>query len=81
MHGTHEHEIPLLKCAAIPTFWWFGKEEYSNRGTKAIALDSEHRSWLEVSNVLGVPHQSACIMVHRAIQRAKDKENTEIIVE
>jgi hypothetical protein len=63
-------EIPLLKRAAVLTFWWFGKGDYTRSFPQP---QPEHRPWMEIANTLQVNDNSARCLVQRAIERAKEK--------
>ncbi|KAF8241672.1 hypothetical protein K440DRAFT_665207 [Wilcoxina mikolae CBS 423.85] len=65
--GKHGPELPLLKCTAILTYWWYGK------GNTSAESDGHHPSWIEVSTVFGVVAETAGDIVRRAIKRAKDQ--------
>jgi hypothetical protein len=64
----HGFEVPLLKRAAILTYWWYSKEN-----TSATLSEDGHPSWATVSTVFGVGDETARRLVRRAIGKAKKK--------
>jgi hypothetical protein len=63
-------EIPLVKRAAVLTFWWFGNGDFKRPSPQH---NVEHRSWLEISNALQVSNEAARALVQRTIERAREK--------
>jgi hypothetical protein len=63
-------EIPLIKRAAVLTFWWFGNGDFKQPSPQHV----EHRqSWLEIAHALQVNDETARTVVQRAMGRAKEK--------
>jgi len=65
----HGFEVPLLKRAAILTYWWYSKEN-----TSATLSDDGHPSWATVSTVFGVGDETARRLVRRAMGRQRKRQ-------
>jgi hypothetical protein len=70
-------EIPLLKRAAVLTFWWFGNGDFQRPHPGGPGSESQHiehrHSWLEIANALQVDCEAARKLVRRAVDRAREK--------